>query len=368
MQFSTIYTHVESLSNVTSQRSLIKQAIQIGLYKATAKDLPYLMSDGFVTTVAPYETGTVTVTNGSTTVTGSATTFTAAMVGRKFRVSGQNAYYRISAFVSTTEVTLEVAFQGTTASAQSYSIFKDEYRLPADLDAYKVMRQIEDANSLVDIENTAFDLINPAPRAEGSPRVSILSGSKLDTYTTGTVSVTVNQSTVTGSGTSWATLEGLGRGSKITIGTNVYTVKSVDSATQITIYENASATASASTYTISLDNYLIQFEPIPDTAENIYFKYQRLPYPLVDDEDVPDLPDQWHHVLVTAGLIWAWKVKDKDESVRTELMFNEEIKVMWERIGFVSKNRSRPRASQDDLFNNFGSVRLPSGYGIPIKL
>ena len=73
MQFSTVYTRIESLSNVTSQRALIKDAIQTALYRATMVDLPYLMSDGFIPTIAPYETGTVTATNGSKTVTGSGT-------------------------------------------------------------------------------------------------------------------------------------------------------------------------------------------------------------------------------------------------------------------------------------------------------
>src|SRR3990167_9112515 len=124
LQFSTIYTRVESISNVTAQRALIKDAIQMGLDRATMQDLPYLMTEGFITTVAPYETGTVTVANGSKTVTGSGTTFTAAIVGRKIRIESENAYYRISAFVSTTEITLEVAYQGTTQSGADYSIYK----------------------------------------------------------------------------------------------------------------------------------------------------------------------------------------------------------------------------------------------------
>src|SRR3990167_8348483 len=139
MQFSTIYARVESLATLgTGYRALVKDAIQIGLYRATARDLPYLMTDSFITTIAPYTTNTVTVANGSTTVTGATTTFTSAMVGRKIRIGAENAYYRISAFVSTTELTLEVAYQGSLTSGNTYSIYKDEYRLPANCDTYKV--------------------------------------------------------------------------------------------------------------------------------------------------------------------------------------------------------------------------------------
>ena len=370
MQFSTLYSRIESLANVTGQRALIKDAIQVSLYRATAEDLPYLMTDGYITTIAPYETGTVTATNASKTITGSSTVFTAAMVGRKFKVSSDNAYYRIAAFVSTTEITLETAYEGTTASGSSYTIFKDEYKLPADLDVYKVMRQLERQIALTDIDNTAFDLLNPSPHSSGQPSISVLVGTKLDTYSTGTVSITVNTSTVTGSSTVWTGVEGLSKGSKITIGVYVYTVKSIDSDTSITIYEKASATASASTYSISLDNYIIQLAAYPSEAKNIYFKYQRLPFILINDEDIPDLPDQWHHVLITGGLVWAWEVKDKEESKRYEAMFALQVSEMWTRIAYVSVTRSRPRWHQDDIEMSrmrMGTLQFPAGYGIPIS-
>src|SRR3990167_5206658 len=93
LQFSTIYTRVEAISNVTSQRALIKDAVQMGLDRMTAIDLPYLMTEGFITTAAPYTTGTVTVTNNSKTVTGSGTTFTATMAGRKIKAASENAQF-----------------------------------------------------------------------------------------------------------------------------------------------------------------------------------------------------------------------------------------------------------------------------------
>jgi len=367
LQFSTILTRVEAISLVTSQDALIKDAIQMGLDRLTDKDLPYLMTDGYITTVAPYETGTVTVTNNSKTVIGSSTTFTAAMVGRKFRAASQNAYYRIAAYVSATEITLEAVFQGTTASGATYSIFKDEYRLPADLDVYKVLRQIENSQAIVDLENSAFDMYEPTPNAQGSPKFSILVGTKLDTYSTGTVSGTVNLSVITGSSTVWTGVEGLTKGSRITVGTVVYTVKTVDSDTQITIYEKISATFSASTYSISLDNYIIQLFNIPDAIENIYFKYQRVPFPLINDEDIPDLPEKYHHILITAGLIWAWATKDKAESLIQDALFEKQKENMWKRISNPSTNRVYRRISQDDVNRDDLTASLPSKYGFPIS-
>ena len=366
LQFSTIYARVEAISNVTSQRALIKDAVQMGLDRMTAIDLPYLMTEGFITTAAPYTTGTVTVTNNSKTVTGSGTTFTAAMVGRKIRVASENAYYRITAFVSTTEVTLEVVYQGTTASAQTYSIYKDEYKLPADLDTYKVLRQIENGLAVVGLEPSAFDIYQPTPQSEGNVNFEILAGTKLDTYSTGILSGTVNLSVLTGVSTAWLSVEGLGKGSRITIGSNVYTAKSVDSNTQITIYEKLSVTVSASAYSVSLDNYIIQFYYIPDSIENIYFRYQRLPFPLINDEDIPDLPEKYHYILVTAGLIWAWMTKDKEEATKQKALFGVQVQEFWKRAGNISRNLTFPRRSQDDIAYNRRYTNYPSGYNVPI--
>lgn len=84
-------------------------------YKIRTKDLSQ----------ADYTTGTVAVTNGSTTVTGSGTTFVRDMIGRWLQVTapnGDNQWYKISAFSSTTSLTLESAYDGTTVSGASYTI------------------------------------------------------------------------------------------------------------------------------------------------------------------------------------------------------------------------------------------------------
>jgi hypothetical protein len=366
LTYSKILARVEAISLVTNQDDLIKDGIQMGLDRATMKDLPYLMTEGVITTVAPYETGTVTVSDGSKTVTGLLTVFTAAMVGRKIRIGGENAYYRIAAYVSGTEITLKTAYRGDLTSANTYSIYKDEYKLPADIDVFKVMRQIENNQSMVSLDASAFDIYEPAPQSQGDPKYNILSGTERDTYTTGTIAGTVNTSALTGTTTAWLSAEGLSKGSRLTAGTNVYTVKSVDSDTGITIYEKLVSTLVASAYTAHLNNYIIQLFEIPDSAQNIYFRYQRIPDLLINDEDIPDLPDKYHYILVTAGLIWAWMTKDKEESTKQEALFQGQVEQMWGRIGNVSRSISFPRMSQDNIAMNRRNFNLPSGYGVPI--
>jgi hypothetical protein len=66
--------------------------------------------------------GTVSVTQNSTTVTGSSTTFTAGMVGRWFKANDDGDWYRISAFTSTTDITLETSFEGASVSGSNFVI------------------------------------------------------------------------------------------------------------------------------------------------------------------------------------------------------------------------------------------------------
>lgn len=377
MTFKDIYEDVQDISvvKVSSKLNLIKRGIQTGLDILTSLDLPYLMTDGLFPTVAIHETGNVDVTNGNATVSGGATSpvFTEAMVGRKFRISGDNTSYRIKAFVSDTEITLETKYVGTTDEDASYSIYKDEYRLASDMATHKVLRQVEDKVAMGSIEATAFDILEPSPTSEGSPRYDIIVGSKLDTYSTGTVSGTSGASVITGSATAlWADVEGLGKGTRITIGSNVYTVKSVDSATQITIYETLSSAITAGTsYSMLMDNMRIRVFPIPDVAEVIKYRYQRLAYPLRADTDIPDLPDEWHHILITAGLITAYQTKDKEEANRQYQRFFILRNDFWRRCGAISSSRTYPKADQDRLalaalFG--GGVRIGSDYGTPIPL
>ena len=96
-----------------------------------SKSWSFWYKQGTISFVAEYTTGTVTATNASTTITGSGTTFTSAMVGRKFRVAG-GEYYTVATYSSATSITLDVAYAGSTASAQTYSIYQDAFDLPSD--------------------------------------------------------------------------------------------------------------------------------------------------------------------------------------------------------------------------------------------
>jgi len=71
-----------------------------------------------------YVTGTITVTNGSQTVTGTGTTFTDKMVNQWLQTTDgtDENWYRVSAYVSATVLTLENFYLGTSGSAKAYRI------------------------------------------------------------------------------------------------------------------------------------------------------------------------------------------------------------------------------------------------------
>lgn len=121
-------------------------------------------------TVAPYITGTVTVTNGSTTLTGSGTTFTSAMTGRKFALSAGGPFYRVT-YVSATEMTLARAYQETTASAQTYTIFQDEYDVASDLNVLRSISALHttDRGHLGEVTEAELDARSYLTRSEGTP-------------------------------------------------------------------------------------------------------------------------------------------------------------------------------------------------------
>lgn len=68
-----------------------------------------------------YSTGNLTATNNSATITGSGTTWTSAMIGR-WLFAPDGYWYRIFNVNSTTSITLETTYEGTTTAGSSYTI------------------------------------------------------------------------------------------------------------------------------------------------------------------------------------------------------------------------------------------------------
>ena len=83
-----------------------------------------------------YITGNVDVTFNSNAVVGHGTTFTAAMVGRQFRVGLLFPIYTITAVPSTTSLTLDDVWGGTTNLGVGFQIYNAYVTVPTDFHAF----------------------------------------------------------------------------------------------------------------------------------------------------------------------------------------------------------------------------------------
>jgi hypothetical protein len=341
MRFTDLRDDVENISQVTDQRNLVNRIMNRTLSRiAGFGTFPFYLDEGFFTTVAEYTTGTASITNGSATVTGSGTSFTAAMVGRKIRFNGENAYYRILSFSSATSIALEVPYQGTTNTAATLSVYQDEFRLRGDVHVPHFMRQIEDGVSLFDVDPGEYDVLFPSSTVTGNPNLVVPIGTRRDTYSTGTV--TASSKTITGTSTAWTSVQGLSRGSRIRIGNNVYTVQSVDSDTAITVYETVTTVTGVNAYVITLDNPRVLLHKIPDTAQNIYYRFYREPVPLINDYDEPDLPSDWQWLLVVGSLTELFTHKgDAERSLANEQQFITGLQRLKSQYRSVNRTYSR---------------------------
>ena len=69
-----------------------------------------------------YRAGTISVPNGSTTLTGSGTAFVANVSAGMMVVANNQIIGEVAAVVSNTQITLAVAYAGTTLSGANYAI------------------------------------------------------------------------------------------------------------------------------------------------------------------------------------------------------------------------------------------------------
>ena len=295
-----------TLKSTGSNYSRVKNAINEFLFLDFLPliEWNFLNKNQVVATIAEYTTGTVSATNGSTTITGSGTTFTSSMVGYRIWIEGSSKSYKISAYSSATSITIDSSYEEDSVSGATYHICKDRYSLPRWVDdPSKIVRIVDRKNNkpLTQLSEREMELKFSSKIDVNDPKYYSIGQRERTTYTTGTVSGTSATKTLTGSSTAW-TSSSIEQYDTIRVGNYVYTVDSVDSATQITLIEDIVTTISGGTsYTANLDRWKIDFYPLPKYVRGYALTAQTLMPRLDDDYDVPLLPDNWHYILVKGG-------------------------------------------------------------------
>lgn len=146
--YSDLYTdllnRVRQSTGITATETQAKRYINTALHDihvGTQYIFPWTERRAFLTTHAPYSTGTLSVTAGSTTLTGASTAWnTTNTYGQanvradgKLTIAGGTDVYRVGTVSGDTAATLSTRYVASSdASAASYLYYEDEYALASD--------------------------------------------------------------------------------------------------------------------------------------------------------------------------------------------------------------------------------------------
>ncbi len=357
MRFREAINDVESRFNDTSKTMLVKSWVNQAQDEIQSFfNWPFLITSDWIQTVAEV-TGTVDVTNGSTDVTSaSGSVWLNTMTGRKFRVISDNQWY-IFTRTGLDTGTLDRNYEGTTATGVDYTLFKDIYRTRGDVNKLLLMRNLGQSRAMFYV--SVYDMDRTTDRNPSNPWAIAVLGRDTSTEATGTVTGSANGTTITGSSTTWTSVEGLTRGVKIRVGNHTYTIKSVDSATQITIYETLESGFSGSVYTINLNNILVKFSNPPADAAGIPYRFQRTLPPLVNDWDESEIPEKYHRLLIEGACKKAFIYQfDAAKYQLAKAEFNEGLLVM--------KADFRQTSNLINVLRSDDGVYIHNAYTLPL--
>lgn len=173
MTFTEICSAVTDQFGDTSAAMLVRVKRYVNWCQqdvASRENWEFIFDDSYIQCTAPYETGTVYVS--ATTLTGVDTVFTSGMVGRKIRIGGESDYYTISAFTSTTELTLDQTYRGTydtLAEATTYTIYQDIYSLGSTVEKVIAIISPDNTQRIGHISKAEMLSMNPNPTSTGTP-------------------------------------------------------------------------------------------------------------------------------------------------------------------------------------------------------
>lgn len=247
-------------------------------------------------------TGTVSVTNGSNTVTfSSAVLTTSEHKGWYFRVVGDSPtnWYRVNHVISTTQANIGPAYLGTTSGTATYELRKLDYNLPPEVDEVILVKVLSDSGYVSTTDIPSISESSPV-MTEGSPMVVRIYESNpiASTYTTGTVTGTSGQTSLTGA-SSPAWLSNILPGDVLTISGNNYTVYEVLTDTAITLYNKLKTSPSATAYTATRSFVQrLRIYPPSDQSRTVMVLYRRKYHDLVNDADSNELLDRHESAVV----------------------------------------------------------------------
>lgn len=300
--------------------------------------------------------GTLTATNGSRTVTASGTPFDSSIhVGAWLQFTGDTleTWYRVQTVNSTSSITIEPAYQGTSGSGKAYELSKMDYLVPTELQDIGSLKVMHGRRILPIQHQLMSDYCDTPPQSTGTPVSATLFKQETlsSTYSTGTVSGTINTVTLTGVGTSWLSNVTEGDCVEISGDSNVYTVYKVNSDTSITLYNKLVSTASGASYTINRRfGKIVRISPAPDNPYVCFLKGLRAYTPLVNNADTNELLSRYPHAVVEGAI---WREAGSSPDPREDSLY-QKSELMW------AKAQSEDEAILPQ--HNYNPIWNPRGY------
>lgn len=187
--FSDLYTlllnrlreQTTATATLNQAKSVINTALQ-DMHIGYGERFPWAERQSRLTTMAPYSTGTVSISQGSVTLTGLTTLWnTANAFGAnntrttgKLVINGTSPIYEISSIGSDTSITLTSRYVGATVSGGTYKYFEDEYDLHADFLRPMDMQFFDSKTEIKITDRNTFRRKYPSNSVTGRPVVACL--------------------------------------------------------------------------------------------------------------------------------------------------------------------------------------------------
>lgn len=255
-------------------------------------------------------TGTADVTNGNKSATVAGMTMTYARVWDHVRFGTDNQTYQIVAFNGTTGITLDVAYEGTTDTAATCRVMRRWHRFPVDMDAIETLKESSGGRVLSYTDRATLEFGQKAVGvAAGQPYEFTLASVSSDSlYSTGTLDVTKNSTSVAGTSTALLSARDLYR--RLVFRGYPYTfritaVNAASGAAALTIFP-AWPLGDITGLKYDIDppgEHLFECHPRPSAAGSLWFNYwARMPMLVLDHDTPQGLPEQFHYIIVEGVL------------------------------------------------------------------
>lgn len=250
----------------------------------------------YLTTWAPYETGTITITQNDATVTGSSTVWTDKHKMGYLVVNSK--HYKIKSITSSTALELMAPMDQDTASGQTYKLVFPDYILNPEISAVTSIRINTQDLVVKKRQDLVYDIANVSSPVECSI------GERMweDFYNTGTASVTNADDSITlSSGT--MPDEVVGMPLRVAEFSKLYTIKTKNSGTTLDLEEVYQGdTGSGKTYAIGpKGSQMITFRHSPDDYYFIEIEALVRAPKLIDATEYSMIPD---HQALLHGATW----------------------------------------------------------------